>query len=112
MKRTITIILAIIVLISTSCAVTTVQTGNYSEMDCKPRVLTKEKEIHLFWDMVPIRTMSKKLKLENYEKSTRRTFFDTVIYYGTLGFFSFHTVKIKVKDCDLKQEIEINKARE
>lgn len=110
MKRTITIILAIITLLSTSCAVSTVQVGNYNEIDCKPKVLTKEKEIHLFWEMLPVRTMDKKLKLDNYEKDTRRTFFDTVIYYGTIGIFSFHTVKIKVKDCDQEQDTEVNKA--
>lgn len=112
MKRTITIILAIITLLSTSCAVSTVQVGNYSEIDCKPKVLTKEKEIYLFWEMLPVRTMDKKLKLDNYEKNTRRTFFDTVIYYGTIGIFSFHTVRIKVKDCDQQQDAEANIAKD
>lgn len=112
MKRTITIILAIITLLSTSCAVSTVQVGNYNEIDCKPKVLTKEKEIHLFWEMLPVRTMDKKLKLDNYEKDTRRTFFDTVIYYGTIGIFSFHTVRIKVKDCDQQQDTEVNKTED
>ncbi|HCY00875.1 MAG TPA: hypothetical protein DG754_12120 [Bacteroidales bacterium] len=111
MKRTITIILAIITLLSTSCAVSTVQVGNYTEIDCKPKVLSKEKEIYLFWEMLPVRTMDKKLKLDNYERSTRRTFFDSVIYYGTIGIFSFHTVRIKVKDCEQEQDTEFDEAR-
>lgn len=100
MKYKITLLLALLTLFSTSCAVSTVQQGNYADMDCDTKVVAKDKEIALFWELVPIRTVGKDLKLENFEKTTRRTFIDAVIYYGTMGIFSFKTAKIKVKECD------------
>lgn len=100
MKYKITLFFALFALISTSCAVSTVQVGNYADLDCKTQVIAKDKDIALFWELVPIRTVGKDLKLENYEKTTRRTFIDAVIYYGTMGIFSFKTAKIKVKECE------------
>ncbi len=100
MKYKITLLLVLFALFSTSCAVSTIQQGNYADMDCETKVVAKDKEIALFWELVPIRTVGKDLKLENYEKTTRRTFIDAVIYYGTMGIFSFKTAKIKVKECE------------
>lgn len=94
------LITLVILFTATSCAVSTVQVGNYAQQDCKPELLIKDKEIALFWELVPVRTVGKKLKLENYERVSRRSFIDTVIYYGTIGIFSFKTVRIRVKDCE------------
>ncbi len=104
MKQTIIILLAFTTLLLTSCAVKTTHVGNYNEVDCKPKVIIDEKEIHLFWNMLPVRTIDKKIKAESYEKTSKRSFFDTVVYYGTLGIFSFNTVKVKVKDCEPSEE--------
>lgn len=99
-----TILGIILILISTSCGVQKVQVGNYENIDCKSKTLTKGKEVALFWEMVTIRKVEKTVKVKDYEKVVRRDVFDNVIFYGTVGILSFKSVKIKVKDCDDTQE--------
>jgi hypothetical protein len=84
----------------TSCGVQRVAVGNYESTDCKTKQHTEGKDISLFWEMVPVRTTEKKINITDYEKVVKRDFFDTVIFYGTAGIFSFKTVKINVRDCE------------
>ncbi len=97
--RSVLAILTLSIVLLSSCAVNTVQVGNYDENECKPKVYKEGKDVSLFWEMVPLRRTEKKINLENYEKVTKRDFFDTVIFYGTAGIFSFKTVTINVKNC-------------
>jgi len=90
-------------IILTSCGAQRVSVGNYDATDCKPIRHTEGKDIALFWEMVPLRTTEKMVNLTDYEKVVKRDFFDTVIFYGTAGIFSFKTVKIYVKDCAEEQ---------
>ncbi len=92
--------LAIILFVATSCGVQRVAVGNYETTDCKSKQYTKGKDISLFWEMVPLRTTEKKIKVTDYEKVVKRDFFDTIIFYGTAGIFSFKTVEINIKDCE------------
>lgn len=80
------------------------QVGNYNSIEGNPEVYSKSKDIYLFWDVVPLRRTDKKIKLTDYEKVVKRNFFDNVIYYGTVGIFSFYTVKIKIKKPPEKAE--------
>ncbi|MFP4556765.1 MAG: hypothetical protein ACLFNU_07830 [Bacteroidales bacterium] len=98
--RLVLAILTLSIVLLSSCAVNTVQVGNYDKKDCKSEVYKEGKDISLFWEMIPLRRTDKKVNLENYEKITKRDFFDTVIFYGTAGIFSFKSVTIKVKDCN------------
>lgn len=97
MKRLTPLFFSIALLLS-SCAMKVTQTEGYSDLNCTPKVLPKEKEISLFWELVPVRTPEKKLQIQHFEKKSKRTIFDTVIYYGSIGIFSFHTVTYEVKD--------------
>jgi len=74
-----------------------VQVGNYNQQEGRAKVYEKSKDIYLFWDRVPMRKTEKNLNLTDYEKIVKRNFFDAVVYYGTLGIFSFYTVEIKTK---------------
>ncbi len=98
------IILAIILslLLITSCAVTKEQHGNYDSSKYQTETIKKGKDFYLFWDKLPIKRIDKKLDIENYEKVIKRGFFDATIYYGTLGIFSFYSVKIKAPKEDRK----------
>lgn len=96
--KTILIIISTVIL-ATSCTVQKTSIGNYNEVECDKKLLTKEKEISLFWETIPLRKVEKKIKVKDYEKVSKRDFFDTVVFYGTAGIFSFRTVKIYVKEC-------------
>jgi hypothetical protein len=99
LNKSIILLFIILLLSNTSCKVTKEQVGNYSTTDCKPKLFREGKDIYLFWEMVPLRRTEKKINLNNYEKEVSRDFFDTVIFYGTAGIFSFYSVKINIKDC-------------
>ena len=87
-------------LFASSCTISRDVFGNYARKQCTPKVYKKGKDIYLFWDNLHVRKTEKNLKLKDYEKVVKRNFFDSVVYFGTMGIFSFYTVKIKTKDCD------------
>lgn len=80
-----------------SCKVTKVQVGNYSSIEGKSIVYDKGKDIYLLWELFQIRSVENQIKIADYEKIVKRSIFDNVVYYGTMGIFSFHTVKIMAK---------------
>ena len=84
-------------LLFSSCKVEQVQVGNYSALEGKSIVYDKGKDFHLFWDKIPLHRIERNIKITDYEKIVKRNFFDNVIFYGTIGIFSFHTVKIMTK---------------
>lgn len=95
-----------LILVATSCGVQRVPVGNYEKVDCKPKTLTKGKDLSLFWELVPVRKVEKTVKVTDYEKVVRRDVFDNIIFYGTAGIFSFKSVRIRVKDCEDQQNIQ------
>ena len=97
--KRISLILISAIILASSCTVQKVAVGNYDEVQCDKKLLTREKEISLFWELIPIRNVEKNIDVKNYEKVKKRGFFDTVVFYGTAGIFSFHTVRIYVKEC-------------
>lgn len=101
----------LILIIASSCSVKHVPVGNYENIDCKPIVLKEDKDLLLFWDLVTVRRTEKGIKVKDYEKVSRRKFFDNVVFYGTAGIFSFYSVKIYVKDCD-SEDLERSKKEE
>lgn len=100
MRSAIAFILFFVMIFASSCSVNRVQVGNYENIDCKPIVYKADKDFYLFWNTVPVRRTEKGVKVKDYEKVARRKFFDTVVFYGTAGIFSFYSVKIYVKECD------------
>lgn len=101
------IILSIIILTS-ACAVKRVQVGNYDKKEGKAIVIAEGKDFYLFWDQIPLKRIEKKIDVKDYEKVSRRRFFDVITYYGTLGIFSFHTVKIYAEKAEDIQKSSIN----
>ncbi len=99
MKRII-IITLLSLLITFSCTVSKEQVGNYNEMKGNATVYQKSKNFYLFWDLVPVQKIEKDLTITDYEIIIKRNFFDSVIYYGTIGIFSFYDVKIKIKESE------------
>ena len=95
----ISFIFILAITLSTSCTVQKMSVGNYDEVQCDKKLLTREKEVSLFWELVPMRKVEDKINVKSYEKVKKRGFFDTVVFYGTAGIFSFHTVRIYVKEC-------------
>ena len=81
----------------TSCVVDRQQVGQYNQQDGRAKTVEKSKDIYLFWNMVPMRKTENYTGLKDYEKIVKRNAFDAIIYYGTLGIFSFYTVEIKAK---------------
>lgn len=90
------LLLAIFLLLG-SCTVSKEQVGNYNFLDGSTKTYSKEKEIYLFWDKVPLQTIEKDTLIEDYEIIKRRSFFDVIAFYGTVGIFSSYNVTIKVK---------------
>ncbi len=80
-----------------SCKIEKVQVGNYNALEGKSIVYDKGKDIYLFWDQVPLQRLESKIEITDYEKIVKRNLFDNVVYYGSMGIFSFHTVKIVTK---------------
>lgn len=96
MRKTINKIIVIIFIFSlASCKVSRSYVGVY-DSEQPSKVQCKDKDVYLFWDMVQLQSTEKICKVKNYEKVVKRNLFDNVVYYGTLGIFSFYTVKIKV----------------
>ena len=100
MKHSKIIVILVIILMASSCSVSSVPVGNFDNIDCRPSVHASDRDFYLFWDNVPIRRLADNIEYEDYEVVSRRGFFDTLIYYGTLGTFSFYKVRIRVKDCN------------
>lgn len=100
MRSAIVFMLFFVLVIASSCSVKRVQVGDYENIDCKPVVLKQDKDFLLFWNLVPVRKTEKGIKVKNYEKVSKRRFFDNVVFFGTAGIFSFYTVKIYIKDCE------------
>lgn len=82
----------------TSCVVQKEQVGNYNNQEGKSIVHEKGKDFYLFWENISVRKVEDKIEVEDYEKIVRRSFFDNVVFYGTIGIFSFYTVEIKTKE--------------
>ncbi len=101
--RLVAILFISLFILTTSCVTTRVQVGDYENIKCKSTVYKKDKDFYLFWNKKPIRRLEDKVTVKDYEKVSRRGFFDTIIYYGTLGTFCFYDVKIKIKECDKEQ---------
>ena len=95
----VSLIILLTIFLATACSVQKTSVGNYNEIQCDEKLLTKEKDVALFWELLPMRRVEDFITVKNYEKISKRNFFDTVVYYGTIGIFSFHTVKIYVKEC-------------
>ena len=90
-------------MIVSSCTVSKEQVGNYNDMEGTIIVYEKNKDFYLFWDLIPVKRIEKNLTITDYEIVLKRTFFDAVIYGGTLGFFSYYTVIIKTKESKEEQ---------
>jgi hypothetical protein len=78
------------------------QFGNYNEMEGNATVYRQDKNFYLFWNLIPVKKIEKELELADYEIVVKRNFFDTIIFYGTIGIFSFYTVKIKIKELEVE----------
>jgi len=91
-----------------SCKVEQVQVGNYNTLEGKLIVYDKGKDIYLFWDKLPLQRLEDNIKISDYEKIVKRNLFDNVIFYGTMGIFSLHTVKIMAKDSTQGKKDKIN----
>ncbi|MFN2127164.1 MAG: hypothetical protein ACK2TU_04830 [Anaerolineales bacterium] len=89
-------------LITSSCTVSREQFGNYNEMEGNATVYRQDKNFYLFWNLIPVKKIEKELELADYEIVVKRNFFDTIIFYGTIGIFSFYTVKIKIKELEVE----------
>jgi hypothetical protein len=98
MRKVFVFILLNVTIFLFSCKVETLHVGNYATQPGKPVVINKGKDIYLFWDKVPLQRVEKKVAITDYEKIVKRNLFDNVIYYGTIGIFSFYTVKINAKE--------------
>jgi hypothetical protein len=98
-----------LIIFLSSCAVQKEQLGNYSTSEGKTTVYEKGKDMCLFWNQVQIQDVEKNLKIKNYEKITKRTFFDNLIFYGTFGVVSYYSVKIKIKESVKNPETTTNK---
>lgn len=96
-QYTVSYIIFLLILIS-SCTINREQVGNYNNIKGNTTTYLKGKNIYLFWDQVQLQGIEKKLTIKNYEKIVKRNFFDSVVYFGTFGVFSFYTVKIKIKN--------------
>ena len=81
-----------------SCTVSKTQYGNYDDSNYKTTTYKKGRELYLFWNQLPIKKLDKRIKVKDYEKITKRRPFDAIVYYGTIGIFSFYSVEIKIPD--------------
>ena len=81
-----------------SCTVSKEQFGTYDDSKYKTITYKEGRELYLFWNQLPIKKLDKRIKHENYEKITKRKPFDAIVFYGTIGIFSFYTVKINIPD--------------
>src|SRR6056297_1470699 len=90
-----------LILIS-SCLVSKEQFGNYDSSKYPTETVKKGKDFYLFWDKVSVKKTDKNLDIKDYEKIVRRGVFDATLYYGTLGIFSFYSVKINAPKNDNK----------
>jgi len=102
MKQVNIISTLILLVLLSSCTVQKEVVGNYNNINGKSRVYEKGKDVYLFWNQVQIQDVEDDLKIVDYEKVTKRTFFDNLIYYGTFGVVSYYSVKIKIKESDKK----------
>jgi hypothetical protein len=97
----ITSLLSLIIL--SSCTVSKEQVGNYNNTEGKTTLYKKDKDFYLFWNLIPVKNIEKNLTITDYEIIYRRSFFDAIIYGGTLGIFSYYNVKIFIKESDEEQ---------
>jgi hypothetical protein len=81
-----------------SCTVSREQFGTYDDSKYKTTTYKEGRELYLFWNQLPIKRLDKRIKHKNYEKITKRKPFDAMVFYGTLGIFSFYSVKINIPD--------------
>ena len=101
MKQIIIIALLLLTL-ATSCTVSRQQVGNYEEMEGKAIIYKTGKDFYLFWDQLPISSVEKKLEITDYEIIKKRRFFETIIYLGTIGIFSYYDIKVYIKESEEK----------
>lgn len=95
-KKNLVIALAFVVLLlSTSCVVSKQQVGNYGTEKCKNSQTVKGKDFYLFWDQIPVSKVADNIETKNYEIVVKRNAFDALIFYGSIGIFSFYTVQVK-----------------
>lgn len=95
-KRKLVIIITLLLLLtSTSCVVSKQQVGNYDTEKCKNSQTVKGKDFYLFWNQLPVTKVADNVDAKNYEIVVKRNAFDAIIFYGSIGVFSFYTVKIK-----------------
>jgi hypothetical protein len=85
-----------------SCTVSKEQFGTYDDSKYKTITYKEGRELYLFWNQLPIKRLDKRIKHENYEKITKRKPFDAIVFYGTIGIFSFYSVKINIPDINDK----------
>lgn len=105
MKHILLIFTLILSLGFSSCQVQRIQVGNYENQEGKSQIYEQGKNFHLFWDLVPLKEIEKNLSIQDYEIVQHRSLFDNIVYYGTIGIFSFHTVKIKYKSSKAKNKM-------
>jgi hypothetical protein len=108
MRQVSLLILLSIIILTSACAVKRVQVGNYDKKEGKATVIAKGKDFYLFWDQIPLKRVEKKIDVNDYEKVSRRKFFDVITFYGTLGIFSFYTVEIYAEKAEHIQKGSIN----
>jgi len=83
-------------LLIASCTVSREQFGSFDDSKYKTTTYKEGRELYLFWNQLPIKKLDKKIKHNDYEKITKRKPFDAIVFYGTIGIFSFYTVKINI----------------
>ena len=98
MKIRVLLISILSILLIGSCVVNKEQFGTYDDSKYKTITYKEGRELYLFWNQLPIKKLDKRIKHKNYEKITKRKPFDAVVFYGTIGIFSFYSVKIKIPD--------------
>lgn len=94
-KKSPLIIALLLLFVSSSCVVSKQQIGSFDASKCKTTETIKGKDFYLFWNQIKVKKISDDVKQKNYEIVIKRNVFDTFVFYGSIGIFSFYTVKIK-----------------
>lgn len=92
---TILIVSITVIALSASCTVERKIVGDY-DTSKRSVIYERSHDFYFFWEMVQTRNAEDFVTIKNYEKVTKRTPFDVVMYYGTLGLLSPYTVEFRV----------------
>lgn len=93
-------------LLITSCTVSKEVVGDFNP-EKRSVVYKKSHDFYFFWEMVKTRSAEDYVTIKDYQKVTKRTPFDVVLYYGTLGIFSPYTVIFYVEKETRQNSVEV-----